>query len=250
MPAVSRRSLTFSNRSDSRRTARTRLSRCCTKARRSTNSAIDGTRRRDTLFAIAELADKPQIRRRARATTGRPVAKLPDRPTSAPRLRRCCRQGCCAVTPSMSSAGRRGGPTPRRFRWSAYEQFSVRLAAATEGGGACQPVYPGGTAGPAIGSGRRSVSGSCCPAPVLQSSRLRCPLARTARSRVARSIAAPIMAGASLPTADRWRLRAAMDAIVAQRIRARSRADYERILASFSHKSFTRGARALSCGVR
>ena len=55
---------------------------------------------------IAELAEKPQTAG-ARATTGRPVAKLPDRRTTAPRLRRCCRQGCCAVTPSTSSAHRR-----------------------------------------------------------------------------------------------------------------------------------------------
>ena len=88
-------------------------------------------------------------------------------------------------------AAQRGGA----FAGRRHEQFSVRLAAATEGGGARQPVYPVGTSGAATGSGRGSAFGSRCPAPLLQSSRFRSPLARTARRCVGRGVAAPIMAG-------------------------------------------------------
>ena len=49
--------------------------------------------------------------------------------------------------------------------------------------------------------------------------------------------------------ADRWRLRAAMDAVVAHAYRL-NHAQYERILAGFSHKSFRTGSSALSCGIR
>ena len=91
----------------------------CMKARRSTSSAIDGIHRRDTRFAWPTWQTKPQTAASASLLScGMPRRSL-DRPTSAPRSRRCCRRACCAVTPSASSARRPGGPTRRHCRWSA-----------------------------------------------------------------------------------------------------------------------------------
>ena len=222
---------------------RARLSACCTKARRFTNSAIDGTRRRDTRFAWPTLADKPQTAGERALLSGgmsrnRPLDRRAHRDRGDAAAGRAVRSHHQRRAHAGPAAQRSGTVAGRR-----HEQLSVRLAAATEGGRACQPVYPVGTAGARNWLRTRIgfwLTQPCaCAAIIAASLRSGANSSAMHGGRSAPRCSWPVIAA----EADRWRLRAAMDAVIAHAY-GLDRAQYERVLASFSHKSF-RAAPAL-----